>query len=190
MNIAFTGHRPNKLGNDYDFTTPLMQVIRIEIIRQLYLLSIIAPDVDDIPKEVKNHTLIVGMALGIDTLAALIAIEYKIPFIATIPLKGQEKMWPKKSQDKYYEILKEAKLIVNVDTGKEYEHFTDFINEPDGEYASWKMDKRNKWMVDKGDMLIGVWDGTNGGTANCINYAKTIRKPLIHINPLLLKIRS
>ncbi len=45
------------------------------------------------------------------------------------------------------------------------------------------MDKRNKWMVDNCDLLIAVWNGTSGGTANCVNYAKSINKQIIIINP-------
>jgi len=31
MKIAITGHRPNKLGNDYDLTSPLIEKIDIAI---------------------------------------------------------------------------------------------------------------------------------------------------------------
>lgn len=45
------------------------------------------------------------------------------------------------------------------------------------------MQNRNKKMVDACDKLIAIFDGTNGGTANCVNYAKYINKEIIIINP-------
>lgn len=42
----------------------------------------------------------------------------------------------------------------------------------DGEYAVWKMQTRNEAMVDAADELWALWDGSSGGTKNCIDYAK------------------
>lgn len=46
MKIAITGHRPNKLGNDYDLTSPLVE--RIE------MLSDIENNVDNITSAYYN----------------------------------------------------------------------------------------------------------------------------------------
>lgn len=40
-------------------------------------------------------------------------------------------------------------------------------------YAVWKMQRRNERMVDHTDLLIAVWDGGPGGTANTIRYARS-----------------
>lgn len=93
MQIAITGHRPNKLGNDYALTSDLIGSIKHEIMRVLRTF------------EHKDLTLITGMALGIDTLFAKIAIEHNIPFIAAIPFKGQEIVWPEESQETYRMVL-------------------------------------------------------------------------------------
>ena len=156
MVIAITGHRPNKFGNDYDLTSPLILNIRKELVNIWY--------------DLKPEYMISGMALGIDTLWAQIAIEAGEPYklIAAVPFKGQEKMWPKKSQDEYFRLLNKAHEIV-------------YVSEPG--YAAWKMQKRNEWMVDNCDKLIAVWDESEGGTANCVKYAKKKEKEIIHINP-------
>ena len=46
-----------------------------------------------------------------------------------------------------------------------------------------KMQTRNEWMVNHCDKLIAVWNGSDGGTGNCVNYAKSINKEIIYINP-------
>lgn len=51
------------------------------------------------------------------------------------------------------------------------------------EYKPYLMQARNKYMVDYVDILIGVWNGSRGGTANCIEYADKIGKPVLIIYP-------
>lgn len=154
MTVAITGHRPNKLWNDYDLTSSHIQMIKAEIIIQLNNLC---PD-----------KCISGMALGIDTLFAIIAIQNNIPLTAAIPFKGQELMWPSKSQVRYNRILDKANKVVIVS---------------EGGYNVEKMQIRNQWMVDHCDHLIAVWDKTPGGTANCVQYALHVKKDITFINP-------
>lgn len=58
MRIAFTGHRPNKLWNDYDLKSKEVLKIRARILEVLGCIY-------DQSKE--PLMLITGMALGIDT---------------------------------------------------------------------------------------------------------------------------
>lgn len=169
MKIAITGHRPHKLGNDYDLTSDLVRRIKSCIVGSLISCSpSITKEEDKVT--IEGLTLITGMALGIDTLFALIAIEFNIPFVAAIPFIGQENVWPKKSKDIYYELLHKARYSKIVSKGG---------------YSAGKMQVRNEWMVDECDILIGVFDGSTGGTANCIHYCKEKypEKEIIIINP-------
>jgi len=174
MHLAFTGHRPSKLGSDYELKSPLIHNIKTEIINKV---DIIKPDM-----------FVVGMALGIDTLAALIAIEKHIPFTAAIPFVGQEKAWPIPSRMKYYEILKQAAHIhiCDIRRGGSYH---EYLKYPPTSYSAQKMDDRNHWMVDNCNKLIAVWDGTPGGTANCVRYAQRPghQVEIIQINPQLFR---
>ena len=72
-------------------------------------------------------------------------------------------------------MLKRAKSVV-------------FVSEPP--YSAEKMQIRNRYMVDwLGDstgLLIAVWDGSPGGTANCVNYAKLKCRPILRIDPSTL----
>lgn len=107
--------------------------------------------------------VISGMALGWDQALARAAIYLKIPFIAAIPFTGQENAWPIVSRNNYNQLLDaaHAKYIVC-----------------GGGYAGWKMQKRNEWMVDHCDKIAALWDGSSGGTGNCIQYAKQVGKPI------------
>lgn len=122
--------------------------------------------------EYKPECVISGMALGWDMAWAEAAIEIGVPFVAAIPFAGQESAWPALSQCRYNRILSYA---------------TNSVIVCDGAYAAWKMQKRNQWMVDNSQGLVALWDGTAGGTANCVNYAKTI--PMVNLWEYFINMR-
>ena len=51
-------------------------------------------------------------------------------------------------------------------------------------YASWKIQKRNEWMVDNSDAVITVWNGSLGGTTNTVNYARNLGESILVIGPV------
>lgn len=105
----------------------------------------------------KPSRVITGMALGWDQAVAQACIDCGIPFTAAVPFSGQEQRWPAASQERYRTLLAAADNIVVVS---------------EGNYAAWKMQKRNEWMIDQADLVIACWDGSAGGTANAVNYAR------------------
>lgn len=153
MIVAFTGHRPDKLGG---YNLP----------NETYLK--VCREIDKTLKELKPEKVITGMALGVDQWAAMIAYKLHIPYLAAIPFEGQEKAWPEASQKTYKLLRKLATEEVIVSLGG---------------YSIDKMQTRNIWMVDHCDKLIAIWDGTKGGTGNCVDYAKSINKDIYRINP-------
>lgn len=159
MKIAITGHRPNKLGNDYDLTSPLVLAIKAklqEILTHDYLYYY-------------DVRLISGMALGINTLFAQIAVAQGYPFIAAISCIQQHAKWTQKSKEIYLDLINHTMCD---------KHYVS--TEP---YNNSCMQKRNIYMVDNCDILIAVWDGTSGGTVNCVAYARQVGKQIIIINP-------
>jgi uncharacterized phage-like protein YoqJ len=111
----------------------------------------------------KPRGVISGMALGWDTSWAEAALGLGLPLCAAVPFEGQEKRWPSHSQEKYAYLCMMATKVV-------------YVCEPG--YAAWKMQKRNEWMVDHCDELVALWDGSDGGTANCVRYAERVGKPV------------
>ena len=115
-----------------------------------------------------------GMALGVDQWAAEDCVFHGIPFTAAIPFDGQELAWPLEAQVHYHEILARAAVRHIVCPGN---------------YAPWKMQRRNEYMVDNCDALFAVWDGSPGGTENCVKYAEQVGKPVWRIDPKKLEAR-
>ena len=153
MILAFTGHRPDKLGGH---KLPNPTYIKV------------CQAIDAKLRELKPEKVISGMALGTDQWGAYIAYKLGIPFIAVIPFAGQEKNWPPVSQQAYQSLLKLA-------TGQ--------IIASEGGYSPEKMQIRNELMVNLADQVLAVWDGSSGGTANAVAYAEKVGKPVIRINP-------
>lgn len=108
--------------------------------------------------------VISGLALGWDTALALAALRLKIPLVAAVPFKGQELIWPEPSQARYRKLIEMAADVRVISSGG---------------YAAWKLQRRNEWMVDHCNILLALWDGTSGGTGNCIRYAEF--KPRVKI---------
>lgn len=126
-------------------------------------------------EQLRPVKIISGMALGVDQWGAEIAIELGIPFIAAVPCVGQESKWFAHSKKRYFQLLDHA------------QHIHLCSPEP---YKRGCMEKRNRWMVDNSNALLAVWNGSSGGTANCVNYAKTKRHPIFPIDPRDLKYGS
>jgi uncharacterized phage-like protein YoqJ len=152
--IAFTGHRSDKLGG-YDVPNPTY----VQVCRETEALLV----------ELKPTKCISGMAIGFDSWSANVCIKLGIPWLASIPFLGQEKRWPKKSQDQYHWLLSKAtEQVIVCDS-----------------FSLAAFQRRNEHMVDNCDEVISCWNGTKGGTANCIAYAEKMGKPIHRIVPIV-----
>jgi len=157
MKVAFTGHRPNKIGG-YDRNNQTRRLIRHAIGLKL--------------RELHATYVITGGALGVDTDAANVAWNLDIPYSVIAPCQNHSSKWPAESQREY-----------NVMCSHADEHR--IIDVP---YSPAAMQRRNEIMVNECDVLIAIWDGSSGGTANCVRYARSKKKTLIIINPNTLEV--
>ena len=160
---AFTGHRPQKLKylNKPDDERCMRLKERLnEAVK--YVISY------------RGVTkFLSGMALGVDMLAAEVGLELRegnprITLECVLPCADQNIKWSKKERGRYDNILSRCDKIVTLQEA----------------YTSDCMQKRNRYMVDKADIIIAVWDRRiNGGTAKTVEYAQSINKPVIIIDP-------
>jgi uncharacterized phage-like protein YoqJ len=147
-----TGHRPPKLGGYSNEMQDELEGFAHRWLRRL------------------NPELVyTGMALGWDQAIAYACTRHKVPFIAAIPFLGQEHIWPEKSQETYHDLLSHATEVVHV------------CKDIDEGIAS-AMDTRNRWMINRGDRLLALWDGERGGgTYNAVRYAQIKGKPVTNL---------
>ena len=113
-----------------------------------------------------DTAIISGMALGWDQAVSKAALGHGMRLIAAVPFKGQESRWPLPSQARYQDLLAQASKVVVV---------------CDGSYSAWKMHERNKWMVDRASEVLALWNGTDGGTKNCVDYAVKKDKTILNV---------
>ena len=159
IKIMVTGHRPDKLWG-YDLSISQYRQLKDRIKNKI--LKIVG----------KNpFVMISGMALGVDTLFAELALElksdYDVKLFCAIPCKGQDKYWQPKCKEKYKELVAKADSVY-------------FVSDS---YSPNCMQKRNQFMVNLCDYAIAVWDGSKGGTSDTVKRIKKSGKPLEIISP-------
>src|SRR5689334_6614301 len=148
--VVATGHRPEKCGG-YSKESQLR-------LKELAIDWLVA---------LTPRGAISGMALGWDTAIVEACLHLDLPYVACIPFQGQESRWPSSSRMAYCDYLLKAANII--------------ICSP-GEYSAHKMQIRNERMIDmaleygpgpNNSILLAMWNGTSGGTKNCLLYART-----------------
>ena len=150
---CFTGHRPEKLG-----------------ISESKVKSLLEKAIDT---AIENGftTFITGMAPGIDIWAAEIVLEKRkhnaaLRLICAVPHPGFEKRKTKYEETRYKNIIDNA----------------DYTQTICNHYFRACYQRRNKFMVDRSNLVIAVWNGEKSGTKNTIDYA--VRKGVKVINVL------
>lgn len=161
--VAATGHRPNKLNGGWaayeKWGEPIKSYERV-VLRELQKLL----------EEKDNIHLISGLALGWDSiflktglrLQKHLGIE-RVSLEGAAPCAHQDSRWRLKDKQRYAYFLEQL--------SKEGNRLT-YVSPHD---FSWnhgnQMQERNKYMVDKCDLLLACFDGSSGGTKHAIDYA-------------------
>nr|DAW13088.1 MAG TPA: Protein of unknown function (DUF1273) [Bacteriophage sp.] len=169
MVICATGHRSDKLGcgkgDDWSSKSPKLQPVRDRIeakLRSILDFQVLAGE--------KKFELISGMALGVDQLFFSVGNQLRkeyaeqgitIVLTAAVPCIEQDGIWKDDCKISYAAMLKAADKKVRI-SNKKYED------------DKGCMQRRNRFMVDNADMVLAYHDGSEGGTKNCIDYAKSI----------------
>ena len=154
MNLALTGHRPQRLGFNDDEKSADYKSIK------LWIKS-------NIEREILEHrkpvTVYCGMADGCDVAFGLVACKLKennrpVKLICVLPCKNYN------SSHKYYSYLKE--------------HADEWV-ELSAEFYRGCDNVRDQYMVDHCDKLLAVWDGNkSGGVWSTIKKAKKAGKEI------------
>lgn len=116
-------------------------------------------------REAQPRAVVCGMANGFDLFAGHEAINLGLHVWAAKPWQTHK---PRKGDEHLYgsiEMFAERVVVV-----------TDVDKYP----GPWVYQKRNEWMVDNATHVLAYWDGSAGGTANCVRYARG-KKPIRNI---------
>ena len=205
---AVTGHRPNKLGWGYDYNEPrwvkLKEIFKAELIRlqvtdaysgmALGVDTVFAMAVIELKQAGYNIRLHASIPCNnqcnkwFDT-----SKELYYQLLA----QADEIVGMSEENPNGYEKL-ELFVIKNNVTGKnDYVLLksdaikgVDFNVTPLDKsmmylqvYKPYLMQTRNMHMVDNSEDIIAVWDGTAGGTGNCVKYAEKVGRNIIRIEP-------
>lgn len=171
MKIAATGHRPPKICSWDEYET-----VGLERLIALARNCLIRLDAEE---------AISGMALGWDIAFSLAAINLNIPVIAAIPFKGQERKWSQKDQLLYNDTVCLSQEVVYVCKEE---------MPSSGEWSKQKIDQmmkaRDRYMVDRCDKVLALYNGTSGGTDATVNYANSQGKPVVNVWSSWVKYRG
>ncbi len=154
-NCCCTGHRPKGFPYRYGKDKKRHKEY-LKQLKQKVLLAI---------TEYGITNFISGMAIGVDLDFAEIVLKlrnkYTITLECAIPCPNQTLKWNSADKLRYENILERA----------------DEINLISERYIPECMLKRNRYMVDKSELIIAVFNGIEqGGTWYTINYAKSKNK--------------
>jgi len=172
MKICITGHRPAGMPPQYgyDIHNAAWEKLRKAFRDVLLFLA-------------EKHgpvTIYTGMALGVDQAFAEIVLRLRdagcgVFCSAAVPCYNQEGKWPVENRELYHKILARCDTV-------------DYVTKE--RYTPTCMEDRNRWMVDRSDLVIAVWNGRRGGTKNCVDYARANGRKILRICPDTLQIHT
>lgn len=157
---AFTGHRPQKLSIEYESSRECL-VLKSklhETIKRVMLAGC--------------FSFMTGMAVGVDTWAAeeVLLLKTRYPDLklyAAVPYKNQYARLYNWQKERYFRILSRCEKVFLI--SEDY-HKSCFY-------------QRNAFMVNHATVIISVYDGGVGGTANTIALAEKKGIDIYNINP-------
>ncbi len=163
---CFTGHRPGKLPwkeNEWDRRCIALKERIMVLLREAY-------------RQGCRH-FITGMARGIDTYCCEAVLRLRrewddVVLEAAIPCQTQAQGWKARDQERYRRLLAQCDLQTLI--------------QPD--YTPGCMLRRDRYMVQRADYVIGVYDGVSqGGTRQTLAYALGQKREVcvIHLDDFL-----
>lgn len=151
MICGFTGHRPQKLPWGQREEDPRCLALKI-LLEQAVKQAV----------QRGAETFLCGMARGCDTYFAEAVLRQReqLPELrleAVIPCPGQADRWSREDRARYEGLLRQC----------------DGLTVLQAAYTEGCMQRRNRVMVDRSQLMITVYDGSGGGTGQTVAYAKS-----------------
>lgn len=161
LSCCFTGYRPQK------FPFPLSNNDE----RYLEFENRLTDAVFALP-ESGCLTFYTGMAMGFDIIAAETVLLYKkavktagVKLIGVVPFKKQSVSYTAPWRMRYNRVAALADEIIVLSDS----------------YTPGCYQKRNKYMVDRSDIVVTWYNGESGGTRNTLRYAASMDKRTVNL---------
>lgn len=155
IDIAMSGHRQPRL-----FTKELYSRSNM-IYLYNFLIKAIPNAIEEMGLSKEEVRFRNGMAGGYDITAVAVLQTLGIPYIATVPFRGQESYWP----DSYLKDFYKKSLTL----AEEIRCKPEWLKQ--GKKVAYIL--RDHDMVDCAQKMIGLWDGEpSGGTYETYRYAE------------------
>jgi predicted Rossmann fold nucleotide-binding protein DprA/Smf involved in DNA uptake len=114
-----------------------------------------------------NHPreIVSGLAPGWDLAVARAALEQNISLVAALAFPAQLDVFQAGDRPAADRILGAAQLV----------HVHGQLETP----AAWT--ERDRWSISRADMVLALWSGADGGTAQAIKIARGQGKPVVNL---------
>lgn len=103
-----------------------------------------------------------GMAAGWDLAMAEAAVLEGVPLVAALAFRGQGDEWPDEARAHLRRLVEAAALV----------HVVHEVRAP----GMWTA--RDRWVLDRGDVVVALWSGAEGGTGRAVATARKLGKPV------------
>jgi hypothetical protein len=110
--------------------------------------------------------IISGLSPGWEMAICLAAQEREIPFTAALAVENYDKRWPDEWRERYRALLNRS---------------TNVWSAGGGPYTYNAMVRRNEWTVENCKFVVSMWEGNEGGIANCAASAAKYRRPVLNL---------
>jgi len=159
MVCAFTGHRPHKLPWGSEEQDP--RCIAVKTVIEKRLMEAL---------DLGCHTFLCGMAQGCDLYFAEAVLRLRqqrpeIRLIAMLPCPDQADVWREEDRRRYLSICEQC----------DSREVLEPVYSPDC------MQKRNRAMVERAQILISVYDGSPSGTGSTVRYAEKLGRTILPV---------
>ena len=110
----------------------------------------------------RPYEVVTGLAAGWDMACALAAIDLRLPLVGALAFPGQGANWPEEARAELERVLAACDEVATISSEK-----------GDGIWS-----RRDRWVIDRGDRVLALWNGGKGGTGRALAYAESLGRPI------------
>ena len=146
--VAVFGHRPPQLGG-YDESNPIAVEVRRKLAELIGALRTLHGDL----------TVATGLGLGTEQMAAEVAADLGVPYVAVLAHPDPDRVWPRPSRERFAALRSGARATSTM-TPKP----------PATKQAAGKAaGDRDRWLAANCDAAIVVWDGIDRSLSQLVD---------------------